>query len=217
MVVNYVAKNTSRHYVARTILRYQIVHIVSGHLTSTTLRRSFHIKYLAQRYLMPNIKSREWSLLGTEEYITYLRSQDNFRSLRSAGYITSISKPGTSQFKYLAWGISHGVHSTEVFLTTYIDHGMMVTTQRGICHVTMQRGRFYVTIQRGRFHVTILRGRFHVTMQRGRSHVTQWGLFTLLYNGDVFTSLCSVGYACYIEPFSAGHFTSSTQSRDISS
>ena len=77
---------------------------------------------------MPNIESTEFSSLGTEVYITYLRNEDNLTSLRSAGYITSISKRGTSQFKYLAWGISHEVHSTEVFLVIYIEHGMMVTT-----------------------------------------------------------------------------------------
>ena len=77
---------------------------------------------------MPNIESTEFSSLGTEVYITYLRNEDKLTSLRSAGYITSISQRRTLQFKYLALRISHEVHSTEVFLTTYIEHGMMVTT-----------------------------------------------------------------------------------------
>jgi len=56
-----------------------------------------------------------------------VRSEDHLTTLFSAGYIASNCKDGSSQFNYLAQGISHQVHSAEVSLVNYLENGMVVT------------------------------------------------------------------------------------------
>jgi len=48
-------------------------------------------------------------------------------SVCSAGYVTSISKRGVSQFNYVARGNSNQVPSTEIFKANYLEYKMCVT------------------------------------------------------------------------------------------